>query len=85
MSGSRDTPVWCMIYDDLNYEHEADIFANQMKYVKALLPYEVFQANIEAGNKKQLMTKNLVESYNLTIGNQRKPGIICAVEYSAPN
>lgn len=28
-SGSRDTPVWCMIYDDLNYEHEADIFANR--------------------------------------------------------
>ena len=26
-----------MIYDDLEYEHEADIFANQMKYVKALL------------------------------------------------
>ena len=38
VSGSRDTPVWCMIYDDLNYEHEADIFANQMKYVKPLRP-----------------------------------------------
>ncbi len=25
VSGSRDTPVWCMIYDDLCYEHEADI------------------------------------------------------------
>ena len=35
-SGSRETPVWCMIYDDLNYEHEADIFANQMKFVKPL-------------------------------------------------
>ena len=32
ISGSRETPVWCMIYDDLEYEHEADIFANQMKY-----------------------------------------------------
>lgn len=52
-SGSRDTPVWCMIYDDLNYEHEADIFANQMKFVKPLKPYEVFMANIEAGNQKQ--------------------------------
>ena len=30
-SGSRDTPVWCMIYDDLGYEQEADIFANQKK------------------------------------------------------
>lgn len=35
ISGSRDTPVWCMVYDDLNYQHEADIFANQMKFVKA--------------------------------------------------
>ena len=28
VSGSRDTPVWCMIYEELVYEHEADIFAN---------------------------------------------------------
>ena len=41
VSGSRETPVWCMVYDDLGYEHEADIFANQMKYVKPLLPYEI--------------------------------------------
>ena len=33
-SGSRDTPVWCMIYDDLEYTEEADICANQMKNVK---------------------------------------------------
>ena len=26
---SRETPVWCMIYNDLAYEEEADIFANQ--------------------------------------------------------
>ena len=44
VSGSRETPVWCMVYDDLGYEHEADIFANQMKYVKPLLPYEIFMA-----------------------------------------
>ena len=25
VSGSRETPVWCMIYDDLSYSHEADI------------------------------------------------------------
>ena len=50
VSGSRETPVWCMIYDDLSYEHEADIFANQMKHVKPLQPYEIFKANIEAGN-----------------------------------
>ncbi|HBT64816.1 MAG TPA: hypothetical protein DEB10_09185, partial [Ruminococcaceae bacterium] len=38
VSGSRETPVWCMIYDDLEYIQEADIFANQLKYVKPLLP-----------------------------------------------
>ena len=32
------------IYDDLEYEHEADIFANQQKYVKPLLPYEIIIA-----------------------------------------
>ena len=79
VSGSRETPVWCMIYDDLSYSHEADIFANQMKYVKALLPYEVFMANIEAGNEDQLMIRGLIESYGMTIGNKRGPGIICAV------
>ena len=67
VSGSRETPVWCMIYDDLSYEHEADIFANQQKYVKSLIPYEVFTANIEAGNNTQLMIRDLIESYGLTI------------------
>ena len=55
VSGSRDTPVWCMIYDDLNYKEEANIFANQQKYVKKLLPYETFIANVEAGNEKQIL------------------------------
>jgi len=79
VSGSRDTPVWCMIYDDLEYSHEAEIFANQMKYVKALLPYEIFQANIEAGNDEQLIIKDLVESYGLTLSSTKKPGSICAI------
>ena len=79
VSGSRDTPVWCMIYDDLCYQHEADIFANQMKYVKALSPYEIFMANIEAGNDDQLMIKGLVESYNLKLSPTKNPGSICAV------
>jgi len=79
VSGSRDTPVWCMIYDDLNYRHEADIFANQMKYVKGLQPYEVFMANIEAGNHDQLMIKEVVESYGLQIGTASVPGVISAV------
>ena len=79
VSGSRETPVWCMIYDDLAYSHEADIFANQMRYVKPLLPYEVFMANIEAGNDTQLIIRDLVESYNLTITSGSTPGGICAV------
>lgn len=78
-SGSRDTPVWCMIYDDLVYEHEADIFANQQKFVKPLSPYEVFMANIEAGNDDQLIIRDLVESYGLEIGATKGPGVICAV------
>lgn len=79
ISGSRETPVWCMIYDDLCYEHEADIFANQMKFVKPLQPYEVFMANLEAGNDDQLIIRDLVESYGLTIGTKKGFGVICAV------
>lgn len=79
VSGSRETPVWCMIYDDLSYAHEADIFANQQKFVKPLLPYEVFMANLEAGNDDQLMIRDLVESYGMTIGIRKGPGMICAV------
>ncbi len=78
-SGSRETPVWCMIYDDLCYEHEADIFANQMKFAKNLAPYEIFVANIEAQNQDQLMIKDLVESYGMKISAKRAPGRICAV------
>ena len=79
ISGSRETPVWCMIYDDLEYEHEADIFANQMKYVKALLPYEIFMANIEAGNDRELNIKALVEDLGMTITPSAAPNGICAV------
>ncbi len=79
VSGSRETPVWCMIYDDLLYAHEADIFANQQKYVKPLLPYEIFMANVEAGNDKQLIIKELVESYSLTISSVPCPNSIRAI------
>lgn len=79
VSGSRETPVWCMIYDDLDYEQEADIFANQMKFTKSLLPIEIFTANIEAGNDIQMTIKALVECYHLTISGQKIPGGICAV------
>ena len=79
VSGSRDTPVWCMVYDELSYQHEADIFANQMKFVKPLQPYEVFMANLEAGNDEQLMIRDIVESFGLCIGTTKAPCTICAV------
>ena len=79
VSGSRETPVWCMIFEDMDYEVEADTFANQQKNVKPLLPYEIFMANIEAGNDMQLMIKTLVESMDLTIAGKKTPGGICAV------
>ena len=79
VSGSRETPVWCMIYDELDYVQEADIFANQQKFIRPLLPYEIFMANVEAGNDDQLIIKSLVESYGLSITHNKVPGGICAV------
>lgn len=79
VSGSRETPVWCMVYDDLEYEQEADVFANQQKYVKKLLPYEIFIANIEAGNDEQLLIRALVESFHLQISSNAAPGALCCV------
>ena len=79
IAGSRDVPVWCMVYDNLNYIEEAQVFANQQKYVKILTPYEIFKAQIEAGNDKQIIIQELVESFGLTISGQTKPGTITAV------
>ena len=79
MSGSRETPVWCMVYEDLGYQAEADIFANQQKYVKGLTSYEIFMANIEAGSDKHLLIKGLVEKYGLEITYFAKPCGIMAV------
>lgn len=79
VSGSRETPVWCMIYEDMDYEVEADTFANQQKNIKPLLPYEIFMANIEAGNDMQLLIKTLVESLGLTLSRKRTPGGIYAI------
>ena len=79
VSGSRETPVWCMVYEDLDYETEADIFANQQKFVKILSPYEIFIANVEAGNDEQILIKNLVESYGLEVCHGKQPGGICCV------
>lgn len=79
VSGSRETPVWCMVYDDLCYEEEAGIFANQSEYVRPLTPYDKFIGNIESGSDEELVIKELVESFGLMI--DAKPGRnkICAV------
>ena len=79
VSGNPDTPVWCMVYENLEYVEEADIFANQLKFTKPLSPYEIFVANVEAGNDKQLIIKDLVNSYDLVIEGKPGPGNICAV------
>ena len=79
VSGSRETPVWCMVFEDMDYQVEADTFANQQKNVKPLLPYEIFKANIEAGNDMQLMIKSLVESFDLVLGPTKGSRTICAI------
>jgi hypothetical protein len=79
-SGSRDTPVWCMIYNELKYTEEAHIFADQQKNVKGLTPYETFAAHIEAGDAKQKMIQTIVESYGLVITATQKPNSITAVK-----
>ena len=58
VSGSRDTPVWCMVYADMGYTEEADTVAKQQKFVKLLMPYEIFMANIDAGNNDQILIKS---------------------------
>ena len=78
-SGSRETPVWCMVFEELEYCEEAHIFAEQQKHVKALAPYEVFKAHIEAGDEKQLMIADLVRSYGFEVAAEKRAGQICAV------
>ena len=78
-SGSRETPVGCMIYDDLKYTEEAHIFADQQKHVKNLVPYETFIAHIEAGDEKQKMIEATVKSYGLNITNSQAINGICAI------
>lgn len=47
--------------------------ANQQKFVKRLSPYEVFTANLEAGNDDQLIIRDLLESYGLSLGTRKAP------------
>ena len=78
-SGSRSTPVWCMVYDDLEYLHEADIFAQQQKYTKPLSSYEIFKANVESDSDKHIMIQSIVEQNGLSIVSSKATCGICAV------
>ena len=78
-SGSRETPVWCMVYDELEYLHEADIFAQQQKYTKLLSSYEIFMANVEADIDSHIVIKNIVEQCGLRLSTTKRGGGICAV------
>ena len=78
-SGSRETPVWCMVYEDLLYQEEAHIFAEQQRHVKSLVPFETFRAHLEANDEKQTMINDLVRSYGLEIMSNVRLGGICAV------
>jgi len=80
VSSSRETPVWCMVYDDLEYLHEDNIFAQQQKYTKALSAYEIFMANLEADSDKHIMIKSIVEHCGLRLSkaNSKVHGCICA-------
>jgi hypothetical protein len=79
-SGSRETPVWCMVFDDMAYLEEAEIFAEQQKYTKRLSPYEIFMANVEADSDNHLVVKSIVEQCGLKLALSSKTnGRICAV------
>ena len=78
-SGSRDTPVWCMVYDDMEYLEEADVFAQQQKYTKLLSAYEIFMANVEADSDSHIVIKSIVEQCGLRLSTSKSSGGICAV------
>lgn len=78
-SGSRDTPVWCMIHRNLIYKEEAHIFAEQQNHVKQLTPFEKFKGHIEAGDEKQIMIEKLVKSYGLILSTIKMPRSVRAI------
>ncbi len=79
VSGSRETPVWAMVYEDLEYEDEAHIFADQQKHVKPLVPYEMFSAHVIAGDQRQKLIEAIVNAYGLNISGKMAPNCITAV------
>ncbi|MCL2224886.1 MAG: hypothetical protein FWB96_07965 [Defluviitaleaceae bacterium] len=79
VSGSRETPVWCMVYDGLEYLHEADIFAGQQEYTKPLSSFKIFTAHLEADSDTHIIIKTIVEQCGLRLVKSKKNGAICAV------
>ena len=78
-SDSRETPVWCMVFDDMNYIEEAEVFAEQQKYTKQLSSLEIFLANIEADSDTHIVIKTIVEQCGLRLAKAKSNGGICAV------
>jgi hypothetical protein len=78
-SGSRDTPVWCMVFDDMEYLEEAEVFAEQQKYTKLLSAYEIFMANVEADSDSHIVIKSIVEQCGLKLSTTKAGGGVCAV------
>jgi len=79
VSRSRKCPVWCMVYDNLEYTHEAKIFAEQQKYTKPLSSFEIFMANLEADSDRHIIIKDIVEQCGLRLASTGRNGCICAV------
>ena len=78
-SGSRETPVWCMVFDDMDYIEEAEVFAEQQKYTKPLSSLEIFLASIEADSDKHIVIKTIIEQCGLRLARSKNNGGICAV------
>ena len=78
-SGSRETPVWCMVFNDMDYVEEAEVFAEQQKYTKQLSSLEIFLANIEADSDKHIIIKTIIEQCGLRLAKAKSNGGICAV------
>ncbi len=78
-SGSRKTPVWCMIHTVLDYKEEAHIFAEQQTHVKPLTPFEKFKGHIEAGDQDQIMVQSIVKSYGLELSGYKVPRSVRAI------
>jgi hypothetical protein len=43
------------------------------------MPYEIFMANIAAGNDDQILMKTSVESYRLRLPSSKGPNCLCAI------